>query len=97
MLVLYDRALREARADVDDRVVAVVEPDAAELKIRTVTRLQTKHIAVEPLDRENTSGEHRMLRCRKPSNFMVVLLGNCLVCYLKSYHKRLRPESTQGT
>ena len=53
MLVLYDRALREARADVDDRVVAVVEPDAAELKIGTVTRLQTKHIAVEPLDRGN--------------------------------------------
>src|SRR5512132_2671719 len=53
MLVLYDRALREARADVDDGVVAVVEPDAVELKIGTVTRLQAKHIAVEPLDRGN--------------------------------------------
>jgi len=36
MLVLYDRALREARADVDDGFVAVVEPDAAELEIGTI-------------------------------------------------------------
>src|SRR5262245_31695945 len=53
MLVLDDRALREARADVNDGVVAVVEPDAAKLEIGTVTRLQVEHIAVEPLDRGN--------------------------------------------
>src|SRR5262245_43583092 len=41
-----------------------------------------------------------MLRCRKPSNFMVFLLGDCLVRQLTSYHKRLRyrayrePEKT---
>ena len=56
MLILYDRALREARADVDDGVVAVVEPNAAELEIGTLTRLQTEHIAVEPLDRGNIRG-----------------------------------------
>ena len=33
MLVLHDRALREARADVDERIVAVVEPDTAELEL----------------------------------------------------------------
>ena len=53
MVVLYDRALREARTDVDHGVVAVVEPDAAELEFGTVTRLETEHIAVEPLDRGN--------------------------------------------
>src|SRR5262245_24272262 len=53
MLVLYDRALREARADMDDGILAVVEPDAAELEIGTVTGLQAKHIAVELLDRRN--------------------------------------------
>src|SRR5262249_907838 len=57
MSVLYDRALREARADVDDGVVAVVEPDAAELKFGTVTRLQAEHIAVDPLDLENIRRE----------------------------------------
>src|SRR5262245_49731397 len=53
MLVLHDRALREARADVDERIVTVVEPDTAELETGTVTGLQTEHIAVEPLDRGN--------------------------------------------
>src|SRR5262245_5743866 len=53
VLIFYDRALREARADVDDGIVAVVEPDAAELEIGTVTRLQVEHTAVELLDRGN--------------------------------------------
>src|SRR5215813_336748 len=53
MLVLYDRALRKPRADVDDGVVAVIEPDATELEIWTVTRLQAEHIAVELLDGGN--------------------------------------------
>src|SRR4029450_4974145 len=53
MLVLNDRALREARADVDERIVAVVEPDTAELEIGTVTGLQAEHIAVEPPARGN--------------------------------------------
>src|SRR5262245_52581670 len=53
MLVLDDRALREARADMDDGIVDVVTPDAAELEIGTVTRLQAEYIAVELLDRGN--------------------------------------------
>lgn len=53
MLVFYDRAWREARADVDEGVVAIVEPDAAELEIGTVTRLQAEYVAVKLLDRGN--------------------------------------------
>src|SRR5690606_2477617 len=50
VLVLDERALREARADVDDGVVAVVEPDAAELEIGAGAGLQAQHVAVELLD-----------------------------------------------
>src|SRR5262245_4029261 len=51
MLVLDERALGEARPDVDDRVVAVVEPATPELEVGAIAGLEPEHIAVEFLDR----------------------------------------------
>src|SRR5262245_12607484 len=89
MLVLYDRALRKARADVDDRVVAVVEPDAAELEIGPVTGLQAKHLAVKPRDRGNILRRAPDVEMQKTLESHGYPPGDCLDRRTRSYHKRL--------
>src|SRR5262249_39581492 len=75
MRVLYDGALRKPRADVDDGVVAVIEPDATELEIWTVTRLQAEHIAVELLDGGNILRRARAVEMQESPEFHVCLPG----------------------
>src|SRR5262245_62659754 len=97
MLVLYDRALREARADMDDGILAVVEPDAAELEIGTVTRLQAKHVAVELLDRRNILRRAPDVEMQKTLEFHGRPPGQLPSPLPKFYHKTSATKHTENT
>src|SRR3972149_1213420 len=51
LVAFRDVALRKACRHMDDGILAVVEPYAAELEIGPIALLQPEHVAIEPLDR----------------------------------------------
>src|SRR5262245_43754102 len=96
VLVLDERALGEARADVNDGILAVVEPDAAELEVGAVAGPQPQHVAVELLDRGQIFLGAADVEMQETLEFHGVPPGKKPDCCLKSYHRH-PPARTRST